>query len=66
MLNSEAMTKVNISYGTIVDEIKDVSRSYKEAKMAMDVGKIFYSERISLHIISLVLKAYISVAYAPV
>lgn len=45
MLNSEAMTKVSISYGTIVDEIKDVSRSYKEAKMAMDVGKIFYSER---------------------
>mgnify|MGYP000870286809 CR=1 FL=1 len=45
MLNSEAMTKVNISYGTIVDEIKDVSRSYKEAKMAMDVGKIFYSEK---------------------
>jgi len=45
MLNTEAMTKVHIAYGTIVNEIKDVSRSYKEAKMAMDVGKIFYSER---------------------
>lgn len=32
-------------FGTIVHEIKDVSRSYKEAKMALDVGKIFYSER---------------------
>ena len=33
---------VNIAYGTIVSEIKEVSRSYKEAKMALDVGKIFY------------------------
>ncbi len=45
MLNTEAMTKVHVSYGTIVNEIKDVSRSYKEAKMALDVGKIFYSGR---------------------
>lgn len=45
MLNSEAMVKVNIAYGTIVNEIKEVSRSYKEAKMALDVGKIFYSDK---------------------
>jgi len=45
MLNSEAMSSVNVSYGTIVGEIKDVSRSYKEAKMALDVGKIFYEEQ---------------------
>lgn len=45
MLNSEAMSSVHISYGTIVNEIKDVSRSYKEAKMALDVGKIFYEEK---------------------
>ena len=45
MLNTEAMTKVYVSYGTVVSEIKDVSRSYKEAKMALDVGKIFYSGR---------------------
>ena len=45
MLNTEAMTKVHVAYGTIVNEIKDVSRSYKEAKMALDVGKIFYSNR---------------------
>lgn len=44
-LNTEAMTRVNISFGTIVNEIKDVSRSYKEAKMALEVGKIFYSDR---------------------
>ena len=45
MLNTEAMTMVHVAYGTIVHEIKDVSRSYKEAKMALDVGKIFYSDR---------------------
>ena len=45
MLNTEAMTTVHVSYGTMVNEIKDVSRSYKEAKMALDVGKIFYSDQ---------------------
>ncbi len=45
MLNTEAMSAVHIAYGTIVSDIKEVSRSYKEAKMALDVGKIFYSEK---------------------
>jgi carbohydrate diacid regulator len=34
-----------VSIGTVVNEIKEVSRSYKEAKMAMDVGRIFFDER---------------------
>ncbi len=33
---------VNVAYGTVVGEIKEVSRSYKEAKMALDVGRVFY------------------------
>ncbi len=37
--------KVRIAYGTVVQEIKEVSRSYKEAKMALDVGKIFFDDR---------------------
>jgi len=45
MINTEAMTKVYAAYGTIVNDIKEVSRSYKEAKLALDVGKIFYSDR---------------------
>ena len=44
-LNTEAMSKVHIAYGTIVSDIKEVSKSYKEAKMALDIGKIFYSDR---------------------
>lgn len=42
MLNTEAMTKAHVAYGTIVGDLREVSRSYKEAKMALDVGKIFY------------------------
>lgn len=45
MLNTEAMSMVHIAIGTVVNEIKEVSKSYKEAKMALDVGKIFYSEK---------------------
>ena len=45
MLNTEAMVKATVAYGTIVKEIKEVSRSYKEARMALDVGKIFYSNK---------------------
>ncbi|MCD8039556.1 MAG: helix-turn-helix domain-containing protein [Lachnospiraceae bacterium] len=45
MMNSEAMLAARVAYGTIVGEIKEVSKSYKEAKMAMDVGKIFYMEK---------------------
>ena len=37
----------HIAYGTIVNEIKEVSRSYKEARMALDVGKIFFEEKFS-------------------
>ena len=45
ILNTEAMLKVRVSFGTKVNELKDVSKSYKEAKLALDVGKIFYAEK---------------------
>lgn len=45
MMNMEAMLNVRVAYGTIVSELKEVSKSYKEAKMALDVGKIFYAEK---------------------
>lgn len=40
-LNAIGILNVNVAYGTIINEIKEVSKSYKEAKMALDVGKIF-------------------------
>lgn len=45
MMNAEAMMNVRVAIGTVVQELKDVSKSYKEAKLALDVGKIFYAER---------------------
>ena len=44
-LKKEGVKDCHIAYGSVVQEIKEVSRSYKEAKMALDVGKIFFQER---------------------
>ena len=35
----------HVAYGNIIHEIKEVSRSYKEARMALDVGKIFFGDQ---------------------
>ena len=45
MLEKTGCANARISYGTSVSSLKDVSRSYKEAKMALDVGKIFFENR---------------------
>ena len=45
MINTEVMVNVRVAYGTVIGELKDVSQSYKEAGMALDVGRIFYSEK---------------------
>lgn len=45
LFRSDAENDVHVAYGTIVNEIKEVSRSYKEARMALDVGKIFFEEK---------------------
>ncbi|MCU6746423.1 MULTISPECIES: PucR family transcriptional regulator [Lachnospiraceae] len=37
--------RIHIAYGTVVNDIKEVSKSYKEAKLALDVGKIFFDEK---------------------
>lgn len=44
-LTRDGVKGVHISYGSFVKEIKDVSRSYKEAKMTLDVGKIFFEHK---------------------
>ncbi len=48
MLNAEAMAKARVAYGMPVNELKDISESYKEARMALDIGRIFYGERPSI------------------
>ena len=39
------IANTKVAFGTVVSELKDVSKSYKEAKMSLDVGKIFYAEK---------------------
>ena len=44
-LKAEGIKHLHVAYGTIVNDIKEVSKSYKEAKLALDVGKIFFGEK---------------------
>lgn len=44
-LNSEFYAKVSIGIGTPVDNIKDLAQSYKEAQVALEVGKVFDNEK---------------------
>ncbi len=43
-MHSEAMVRVRVGYGNRVVNLQDISRSYQEAKMAIEVGKIFYAD----------------------
>ena len=45
ILKSDGEEDILIAYGTVINDIKEVSKSYKEAKLALDVGKIFFSEK---------------------
>ncbi len=44
-LSAEFYSKVSIGIGTAVDNIKDLARSYKEAQAALEVGKVFDTEK---------------------
>ena len=44
MLNTEVMTPAWISYGNIASGLEDLANAYKEARTAMEVGKVFYAE----------------------
>lgn len=43
-LHTEAMVKVRVGFGNRVDLLQDITRSYQEARMALEVGSIFYAE----------------------
>ena len=45
MLGAEAMTQAWVSYSNVAGSLKDLANAYKEARMALEIGKIFYSER---------------------
>ena len=43
--HSEAMVRVRVGYGNRIVNLQDITRSYQEARMAIEVGKIFYAEK---------------------
>lgn len=43
-LSSEFYTHCMVGIGTVVDSIKDLARSFKEAQVALEVGKVFDTE----------------------
>jgi len=44
-MHAEAMVKVRVGYGNRVNNLQDIAKSYQEAKMALEVGRIFYAEK---------------------
>ncbi len=48
-LSGETMNKTYVAIGAVVNDLKDVSRSYKEAKMALEVGKIFEADKLIIN-----------------
>ena len=44
-LSTEFYTKVVIGISTIVDNIKDLAKAYQEAQVALEVGKVFETEK---------------------
>lgn len=44
-VTSEAMVDVNLGIGTIATNIKDIAKSYKEARIALEVGKVFDEDK---------------------
>jgi len=44
-LSTEFYTKVSIGIGTAVDNIKELHRSYEEAQIAIEVGKVFDTDK---------------------
>ena len=44
-LNAEFFTKVSIGISSVVDGLKDLARAYKEARISLEVGKVFDTEK---------------------
>ena len=44
-VSSELKVKVVIGIGTVVGHVRDLARAYQEAQMAIEVGKVFETER---------------------
>lgn len=44
-ISTEVMVKAIIGIGTVINNVKEIARSYKEARVALEVGKVFDDEK---------------------
>ena len=44
-LMSENLMKVTIGIGTLINNVREIARSFKEARVALEVGKVFDNEK---------------------
>ena len=42
------MIKVRVGYGNVAEQIQEIARSFQEARMALEVGGVFYADRDTL------------------
>lgn len=40
-LHMEAMIRVRVGYGNVVTQLPEIAESYQEARMALEVGRVF-------------------------
>ena len=45
-LSGEFYTRASVGIGTVISNIKDLARSFKEAQIALEVGKVFDTEKV--------------------
>ncbi|RDU22371.1 PucR family transcriptional regulator [Anaerosacchariphilus polymeriproducens] len=45
MLNTEAMSKVRVGYSSIIEDLSQLIIAYKEARLALDIGNLFYTNK---------------------
>ncbi len=45
MMSTEAMLNVRVGYGSAARDLSEVEKSYREAGMALEAGRIFYADR---------------------
>ncbi len=44
-ISTEVMVKAVVGIGTVINNVKEIARSYKEARVALEVGKVFDDEK---------------------
>lgn len=45
MLNTEVMASAWVSYSNVAEDIRQLAGAYKEARAALEIGKIFYTQK---------------------